>query len=157
MESSYFGEPLVGNARAATGGGSRKSKKSGSDKLKQPQRGLGVAQLEKIRLQGQMDGGSGGGGGGCLSSYGHFSYQYPSSAYPASASSQMGVGGDYERQSTTHSSRGTSHGFLEMSHHIQPTIPSHLSSLRREDPQVENHKKHGKNAQDLDLELRLSL
>lgn len=51
MSSSYFGEPNMGNER---GGSSRKGKKSNSDKPKQPQRGLGVAQLEKIRLHGQM-------------------------------------------------------------------------------------------------------
>ncbi|KAG9456156.1 hypothetical protein H6P81_000664 [Aristolochia fimbriata] len=51
MGSSYFGEPSLGNARS---GSSRKGKKSNSDKPKQPQRGLGVAQLEKIRLRNQM-------------------------------------------------------------------------------------------------------
>ncbi|KAJ4949947.1 hypothetical protein NE237_026779 [Protea cynaroides] len=51
MGSSYFGEPNLGNGR---GGSSRKGKKSNSDKPKQPQRGLGVAQLEKIRLHNQM-------------------------------------------------------------------------------------------------------
>ncbi|GKV11713.1 hypothetical protein SLEP1_g22941 [Rubroshorea leprosula] len=67
MGSSYFGEPNMGSdGRGA--GSSRKGKKN-SDKPKQPQRGLGVAQLEKIRLHGQM---------GCSS------YQYPSlhSPYP---------------------------------------------------------------------------
>ncbi|XP_059635914.1 protein SPEAR1-like [Cornus florida] len=51
MGSSYFGEPnLGGNERSA-----RKGKKSNSDKQpKQPQRGLGVAQLEKIRLHSQI-------------------------------------------------------------------------------------------------------
>ncbi|KAL4303720.1 hypothetical protein GQ457_10G000600 [Hibiscus cannabinus] len=48
MGSSYYGEPNMGNER------SRKGKKSNSDKPKQPQRGLGVAQLEKIRLHEQM-------------------------------------------------------------------------------------------------------
>ncbi|KAL2342548.1 hypothetical protein Fmac_003833 [Flemingia macrophylla] len=53
MGSSYFGEPNLGNERPSTS--SRKGKKSNhSDKPKQPQRGLGVAQLEKIRLHGQM-------------------------------------------------------------------------------------------------------
>ncbi|XP_042486463.1 protein SPEAR1-like [Macadamia integrifolia] len=52
MGSSYFGEPSMGNGRA--GGSSRKGKKTNSDKPKQPQRGLGVAQLEKIRLHNQM-------------------------------------------------------------------------------------------------------
>lgn len=44
---NYFGE-------SAGGSSSRKGKKSGSDKPKQPQRGLGVAQLEKIRIHSQM-------------------------------------------------------------------------------------------------------
>lgn len=51
MGSGYFGEPNLGNERSS----SRKSKKSNSEKAKQPQRGLGVAQLEKIRLHTQMD------------------------------------------------------------------------------------------------------
>ncbi|GMJ07414.1 TCP Interactor containing EAR motif protein 2 [Hibiscus trionum] len=52
MDGSYVGEPNM-----ERGGGSsstRKGKKGGSEKPKQPQRGLGVAQLEKIRLHGQM-------------------------------------------------------------------------------------------------------
>ncbi|XP_068653683.1 protein SPEAR1-like [Aristolochia californica] len=52
MGSSYFGDPSLGNGRS---GSSRKGKKSNSDKPKQPQRGLGVAQLEKIRLRNQMN------------------------------------------------------------------------------------------------------
>lgn len=51
MGSSHYGDPNLGNER---GGSSRKGKKSNSDKPKQPQRGLGVAQLEKIRLHGEM-------------------------------------------------------------------------------------------------------
>nr|KAJ0206684.1 hypothetical protein LSAT_V11C500282110 [Lactuca sativa] len=54
---SYFGEAGPGNDRSSSAGGSsssRKGKKSSSDKPKQPQRGLGVAQLEKIRLHSQM-------------------------------------------------------------------------------------------------------
>ncbi|KAK7319974.1 hypothetical protein RJT34_04703 [Clitoria ternatea] len=54
MGSSYFGEPNLGNERTS-GSSSRKGKKNNSDqKPKQPQRGLGVAQLEKIRLHGQI-------------------------------------------------------------------------------------------------------
>ncbi|XP_020088652.1 protein SPEAR1-like isoform X2 [Ananas comosus] len=41
------------NGRSSSGS-SRKGKKCGLEKPKQPQRGLGVAQLEKIRLQNQM-------------------------------------------------------------------------------------------------------
>ncbi|XP_057966949.1 protein SPEAR3-like [Malania oleifera] len=56
MGSSYFGEPNMGNERSSSSSSSsRKGKKgSNSDKPKQPQRGLGVAQLEKIRLHSQM-------------------------------------------------------------------------------------------------------
>ncbi|TKY60866.1 hypothetical protein E2542_SST17969 [Spatholobus suberectus] len=56
MGSSYFGEPNLGNERTSgsASSSSRKGKKNNTDKPKQPQRGLGVAQLEKIRLHGQM-------------------------------------------------------------------------------------------------------
>ncbi|MED6225006.1 hypothetical protein PIB30_089555 [Stylosanthes scabra] len=64
MGSSYFGEAnLVGNIERGGSGGSSSSssssrkgkKKSNSEKQpRQPQRGLGVAQLEKIRLHTQM-------------------------------------------------------------------------------------------------------
>ncbi|KAH6818250.1 hypothetical protein C2S51_001853 [Perilla frutescens var. frutescens] len=63
MGSNYFGEQnnYLGNERGAGGmssssssSSSRKGKKNGSDKPKQPQRGLGVAQLEKIRLHSQL-------------------------------------------------------------------------------------------------------
>ncbi|KAK1417340.1 hypothetical protein QVD17_26467 [Tagetes erecta] len=49
---NYFGESAGGSSSSSSS--SRKSKKSGSDKPKQPQRGLGVAQLEKIRIHSQM-------------------------------------------------------------------------------------------------------
>ncbi|KAI4377394.1 hypothetical protein MLD38_015027 [Melastoma candidum] len=61
MGSSYFGYPNMGNDRKSDGGGSgssRKGKKGSPDKPKQPQRGLGVAQLEKIRLHGQLGSGN---------------------------------------------------------------------------------------------------
>ncbi|GMI81264.1 TCP Interactor containing EAR motif protein 2 [Hibiscus trionum] len=58
MGSSYFGEPNIGNEKGASSlsssSSSRKGKKSNSDNPKQPQRGLGVAQLERIRLYEQM-------------------------------------------------------------------------------------------------------
>ena len=62
MGSGYYGEPNLGNENNQRGNGSssssssssRKGKKSNSDKPRQPQRGLGVAQLEKIRLHSQM-------------------------------------------------------------------------------------------------------
>nr|XP_019707343.1 protein SPEAR1 isoform X3 [Elaeis guineensis] len=51
MGSNHYGELYLGNGRS---GSSRRGKKSNTDKQKQPQRGLGVAQLEKIRLYNQM-------------------------------------------------------------------------------------------------------
>ncbi|KAK7364011.1 hypothetical protein VNO80_12328 [Phaseolus coccineus] len=57
MDGSYFGEPNMGNERvsgSSSSSSSRKGKKNNQEKPKQPQRGLGVAQLEKIRLHGQM-------------------------------------------------------------------------------------------------------
>ncbi|OMO92585.1 hypothetical protein COLO4_17464 [Corchorus olitorius] len=56
LDLSYFGESNMGSERGERGSSSssRKGKKSNSDKPKQPQRGLAVAQLEKVRLHGQM-------------------------------------------------------------------------------------------------------
>lgn len=62
MGSGYFGEPSLGNERgsrssssSSPSASSRRGKKGGSDKQpRQPQRGLGVAQLEKIRLHGEI-------------------------------------------------------------------------------------------------------
>ncbi|CAA0829177.1 Unknown protein [Striga hermonthica] len=50
---NYYGEGGVG-LTSSSSSSSRKGKKNGSDKPKQPQRGLGVAQLEKIRLHSQL-------------------------------------------------------------------------------------------------------
>ncbi|KAK7398968.1 hypothetical protein VNO78_10142 [Psophocarpus tetragonolobus] len=50
MDSSYFGNERPSASSSSTKAG----KKNNSDKPKQPQRGLGVAQLEKIRLHGQI-------------------------------------------------------------------------------------------------------
>ncbi|KAF0917369.1 hypothetical protein E2562_017826 [Oryza meyeriana var. granulata] len=57
MSGSNFGDSMGwGNSgRSSPAGSSRKGKRGGgADKPKQPQRGLGVAQLEKIRLQSEM-------------------------------------------------------------------------------------------------------
>ncbi|TMW90645.1 protein SPEAR1-like [Solanum lycopersicum] len=57
MGSNYFGESNFVNERSSSSssGSSRKNKKNNSEKPnKQPQRGLGVAQLEKIRLHSEM-------------------------------------------------------------------------------------------------------
>ncbi|XP_073017608.1 protein SPEAR1-like [Primulina eburnea] len=55
MGRNCFGSDANGRCVAGIPSSSRKSKKNGSDKPKQPQRGLGVAQLEKIRLHSQME------------------------------------------------------------------------------------------------------
>lgn len=66
MGSGYFGEMNNIEKRRsgspAAAGGRRGRKGGGGEKPKQPQRGLGVAQLEKIRLHGEM---------GCAA-YSHF-------------------------------------------------------------------------------------
>ncbi|XP_021865849.1 protein SPEAR3 [Spinacia oleracea] len=54
MGSGYFGIPKMGNSNDNKSSSSRKTKKSSSEKPKQPQRGLGVAQLEQIRLRSQL-------------------------------------------------------------------------------------------------------
>ncbi|KAL6845402.1 hypothetical protein ACP4OV_024897 [Aristida adscensionis] len=57
MSGSNFGESM-GWSSSGRSSGSRRGKRGGgsggADKPKQPQRGLGVAQLEKIRLQSEM-------------------------------------------------------------------------------------------------------
>ncbi|XP_020574928.1 protein SPEAR3-like [Phalaenopsis equestris] len=55
MGSGQQGENELGGGRSSSSGSSRRGKKSSMDRtIKQPQRGLGVAQLEKIRIQSQM-------------------------------------------------------------------------------------------------------
>lgn len=51
---NYFGDSAGFDQSAGGTSSSRKGKKSHPDKPKQPQRGLGVAQLEKIRLHSQL-------------------------------------------------------------------------------------------------------
>ncbi|GJT69663.1 zinc finger, CCHC-type containing protein [Tanacetum coccineum] len=51
---NYFGDAAGFDRSAVGSSSSRKGKKSHPDKPKQPQRGLGVAQLEKIRLHNQL-------------------------------------------------------------------------------------------------------
>lgn len=83
MGSGYYGELNLGNSERASGSSSspsssssRKGKKNSSEKPKQPQRGLGVAQLEKIRLHGQLDS-----SGFPLHNHHHQVPTYPSSTF----------------------------------------------------------------------------
>ncbi|CAF2148100.1 BnaA01g08040D [Brassica napus] len=58
MGSSFFGRPKMGGSSSSSPTSSpakRGKNKNGSDKPKQPQRGLGVAQLEKIRLHSELN------------------------------------------------------------------------------------------------------
>ncbi|CAN8326358.1 unnamed protein product [Cochlearia groenlandica] len=61
MGSSFFGRPKMGGSSSSSSPTSSSSpakkgkNKNGSDKPKQPQRGLGVAQLEKIRLHSEFN------------------------------------------------------------------------------------------------------
>ncbi|KAJ4839887.1 hypothetical protein Tsubulata_003195 [Turnera subulata] len=172
MGSSYFGEPNFGNERGGAAGSSRKSKKSNSDKPKQPQRGLGVAQLEKIRLNGQM---------GCNYHPSLHATPYPTnfsqedirvqtSAYPipspsftysssSSASSasyglhpnvMMGHGHDYERttirygdsQPYSATSWHPGNSMFDTQHFAQSSSTRHLLNLQVEDTQHKTSKKH---------------
>ena len=59
MSGSNFGDSMGWSSSGRSPSGSRRGKRGGgsggaADKPKQPQRGLGVAQLEKIRLQSEM-------------------------------------------------------------------------------------------------------
>ncbi|KAF2285257.1 hypothetical protein GH714_039131 [Hevea brasiliensis] len=166
MGSSYFGEPNLGNER---GGSSRKGKKSNSDKPKQPQRGLGVAQLEKIRLHGQLGTSYHPSLHGpypsnfnqddmrmqtAYSSSSSFSYSSSSAASSASYALQpnimMGLGDHYERtnirygdsQPSTGASWNSGNSFLEAQTFSQAGSTRHLLNLQVEDTQPKKSKKH---------------
>ncbi|OMO58219.1 hypothetical protein COLO4_34805 [Corchorus olitorius] len=172
MGSSYFGEPNMGSERGGGSGSSssssRKGKKSNSDKPKQPQRGLGVAQLEKIRLHGQM---------GTCNYHHHPSLHAPN--YPPANFNQMGLG-EYDQrpnirygdsQPSTTASWNPSSGILDTQYYAQPAnMTRQLLNLHVEDSQPIRSKKHrssslgsssqnseSSDTQELDLELRLSL
>ncbi|XP_070044683.1 protein SPEAR3-like [Nicotiana tomentosiformis] len=184
MGSGYFGEPNLGNEKSySSSSSSRKSKKSNSDKPKQPQRGLGVAQLEKIRLHSQM---------GCTynpfatnlnqvdmrrqTPYSSISYSSSSSSsygFPAHQSIMMGLG-DIERANIRYgdsqppSTASTWHPGTV--YEPQPNMTRCLLNLQVEDSLEKRRKKDRSDSigsssqnselngsQELDLELRLSL
>ncbi|KAG6599460.1 Protein SPEAR1, partial [Cucurbita argyrosperma subsp. argyrosperma] len=180
MGSGYFGEMNMGNnnidkrrsgspsAAAAVATVVRRGRKGGGgEKPKQPQRGLGVAQLEKIRLHGEM---------GCAA-YGH---PYPnlsasddmrietaSSSSPSYGFRQnfMGYG---DSQPTTSLRWDPTHTFLETQHFGQPNMTGHLFNTHVQDSIHGNiNVKYGgdsmrsssqnSESSELDLELRLSI
>ncbi|PPR87490.1 hypothetical protein GOBAR_AA33204 [Gossypium barbadense] len=160
MGSNYYGEANMGNERG--GGSSRKSKK---DKAKQPQRGLGVAQLEKIRLNEQM--------GYHPSFHGPYSSNFNQEdmkmQHPTGYSSMMGLS-EYDQranisygdsQPSTAASWNPGSGILD----AQPNMTRQLLNLHVEDLHPKKSKSLGSSSQnsessetqELDLELRLSL
>ncbi|KAK8660580.1 hypothetical protein V6N13_051502 [Hibiscus sabdariffa] len=168
MGSSYYGGSNIGNEK---GGCSRKDKKSNSGKPKQPQRGLGVAQLEKIRLQEQM---------GCSYPPSLFNQEdlrvqqkaASSPSYGFHPSIMMGLGEYHQRANIRYGDTAASwnprSGILDSQHFAQPNMTRQL--LNVEDVQPKNSKKHRSSSlgsssqnsessetQELDLELRLSL
>ncbi|XP_022999538.1 protein SPEAR3-like isoform X2 [Cucurbita maxima] len=173
MGSGYFGEMNMGNnnidkRRSGSAAVVRRGRKGGGgEKPKQPQRGLGVAQLEKIRLHGEM---------GCAA-YGH-PYPYLSASddmriETASSSSPsygfhqnfMGCG---DSQPTTSLRWDPSHTFLETHHFGQPNMTGHLFNTHVQDSIQGNiNVKYGSDSMrlsrqnsessELDLELRLSI
>ncbi|KAL1195598.1 Protein SPEAR1 [Cardamine amara subsp. amara] len=179
MASSFFGRPNMGGSSPSSSSPTssssspvtRRGKKNGSDKPKQPQRGLGVAQLEKIRLHGEMS---------CNSFNSYNPSLYPQedvrvqggySSLPSSSPSSapygfypnmmIGVHRDqYERATMSWNS---SYGVLESQHSLEPNITRHFlhedpSSTRRSKSLGSGNQNTGSNEnQELDLELRLSL
>ncbi|XP_024005420.1 protein SPEAR3 isoform X2 [Eutrema salsugineum] len=171
MGSSFFGRPKMGGSSSPTSSSSSPAKrgknKNGSDKPKQPQRGLGVAQLEKIRLHSEFN---------CNSFNTYTSYHqedvrmqggYPSMPSSSSPSSDHYgfhpnmmvniISDQYER--TTMYSWNPSYGILESQHFGEPNITRHFLY---EDPRnkslgsgIQNFETS--DATEPDLELRLSL
>ncbi|XP_059287243.1 protein SPEAR3-like [Lycium ferocissimum] len=174
MGSGYFGEPNLGNERSYSSSSSRKSKKNNSDKPKQPQRGLGVAQLEKIRLHTQM---------GCTYNLPSLHNSYatkfnqedimrlqtpysstPSISYSSSSSSSYGFPaqqsitmrlGDIERANirygdsqppSTAASTWYPSAVCEPQHYAQPNMTRYLLNLPIEDSMEKRRKKERSNS-----------
>ncbi|KAJ1437975.1 hypothetical protein SESBI_03405 [Sesbania bispinosa] len=167
MGSSYLGKPnLGGSERSSSSSSSRKGKKNNSEKPKQPQRGLGVAQLEKIRLHGQLP----------ACAYHPNSLHHSPTPYPPSNFNNINMGlPEYEQ---THMRYGDSqprwehpNGILENQYSAQSNITRPFLNLYDSQDHLDICKKHrsgslgsssqnsepSDSTQELDLELRLSL
>ncbi|KAJ8527954.1 hypothetical protein K7X08_015405 [Anisodus acutangulus] len=169
MGSNYFGELNLGNERSSSSssGSSRKSKKNNSEKQnKQPQRGLGVAQLEKIRLHSEM---------GCAnylpslhnnnpyannlthedmrvqtaySSSPSFSYSSSSYSFPGQQSITMGMSGIEganirygDSQPSSRPSTWPPGTVYEPQHYAQHNMSRHLHNMQVEDSMERRRKK----------------
>ncbi|KAL6555019.1 hypothetical protein OROGR_006277 [Orobanche gracilis] len=179
MGSNYFGEQpdYYGNinerggrllsSSSSSSSSSRKGKKNGSDKPKQPQRGLGVAQLEKIRLHSQL---------GCAYLPSVHSNPYASNLF------QMGMPTDFDRENITYgdpqarnaarwhqgnAGYGTQQYFAEPSmttSFLEPGMQGPLNKKKNKKKKelmdfmgTSNQNSESNCTQDIDLELRLSL
>ncbi|XP_023516352.1 protein SPEAR3-like [Cucurbita pepo subsp. pepo] len=184
MGSGYYGEPSLGNERgtgssSSSSSSSRRGKKGGSDKQpRQPQRGLGVAQLEKIRLHGEI----------ASAAFHPTSYAFnneseltnvhryspvstsssPSYGFPSNV--MMGFGESEGRRvrdgDSQHSTAArwdpSNGGILEAQHFAHPNMTSHLQDPQAEWAAQSRRQEMGENceaceSQELDLELRLSI
>ncbi|CAN6900685.1 unnamed protein product [Brassica oleracea var. botrytis] len=183
MASNFFGKPNMRGSSPSSASptssssspATRRGKKNGSEKPKQPQRGLGVAQLEKIRLHGEMSCNNynpslypqenvrmQGEYSSIPSSSPSFTYASPSSTpYGFYPDMMMGVHRDQYERATT--SWNPSYGILESQHSLEPNITRHFlhedpSSTRRSKSLGSGNQNSGSSDnQELDLELRLSI
>ncbi|KAL8489782.1 hypothetical protein ACS0TY_025602 [Phlomoides rotata] len=184
MGSKYSGEQnYLGNERSSSSSSSssRKGKKNNSDKPKQPQRGLGVAQLEKIRIHSQL-------GPNFHPSSVHNPYAstftqedirlqtaHSSLSYSSSSPPTYGYQGhhgvmmgmpDLDRANTTYGDSQPSvarwHPGYENQHSMEPSMtrsffePTVQGSHKEMNDLIGSGTEAG-NSQEIDLELRLSL
>ncbi|ESQ54357.1 hypothetical protein EUTSA_v10026355mg [Eutrema salsugineum] len=151
MGSSFFGRPKMGGSSSPTSSSSSPAKrgknKNGSDKPKQPQRGLGVAQLEKIRLHSEFN---------CNSFNTYTSYHQINTSSDQYERTTIRYG---DSQPHIAPSWNPSYGILESQHFGEPNITRHFLY---EDPRnkslgsgIQNFETS--DATEPDLELRLSL
>ncbi|KAL8254830.1 hypothetical protein R6Q59_033051 [Mikania micrantha] len=154
---NYFGDAAAagGNERSArtssSSSSSRKGKKiCAENKPKQPQRGLGVAQLEKIRLHSQLG-------------------FHPTNIHPQMVMSEPERSNMAYVQSQPSSDPrwNASNIMFEAEHYAQPGKTMHLFQVKVEDSLRKkkwsdsmgssSHNSDSNGSQELDLELRLSL
>ncbi|XP_072965836.1 protein SPEAR1-like isoform X1 [Typha angustifolia] len=162
MGSSNFGDLFMGSGRSLSSGTGKKSR---NEKPKQPQRGLGVAQLEKIRLHNQM----------MAAHLPYYESQFQSSTnkedmkqmpFPSNATSSSAYGihpnntmafGDTTRTDR----RFDGYNSSSTLHLVQPTMTLPLLPQSTEDSRWlsidSSQNSDPRDLQELDLELRLAL
>ncbi|KAG2277722.1 protein SPEAR1-like [Brassica napus] len=190
MGSSFFGKPNMRGSSPSSSSptssssspATRRGKKNGSEKPKQPQRGLGVAQLEKIRLHSEMSCNSFDNYSSSLypqenvrmqgyasipSSSPSFTYVSPSPSPSPSPSyglyPNMMIDAHRDQYERATMSWNPSYGILESHHYLEPNTTRHILNedpcfTRRSKSLGSGNQNSGSNDnQELDLELRLSL